>query len=270
MANRSVKTGPFVSNMSEALITTPHQPMDGWVSAHATHRGNVRQVNEDAVYGSPEKGLWAVADGMGGHEAGDYASSAIVEALAGIQPGADLPATVDLVEDALLSVNDALKAYATSTCRGKTVGSTVVAMMALDQLGVVLWAGDSRLYRLRQEHLEQITRDHNPIADLLESGAVTEAEAMSANTNIITRAVGGQGELHLDIVVFDIEPGDRYLLCSDGLYRELEAPELMHCMGQEVDAGVRSALETCLARTAHDNVSMVMLRPAAHTEEAGL
>ena len=268
MANRFAKTGRFGSNMSEALVTSPLQPMDGWVSAHVTHRGNVRQVNEDAVYGSPEKGLWAVADGMGGHEAGDYASSAIVEALATIEPGADLPATVDRVEDALLSVNDALKAYAKSTCRGETVGSTVVAMMALERLGVVLWAGDSRLYRLRHEALEQITRDHNPIADLLDAGAVTEAEAMNANTNIITRAVGGQGDLHLDIVVFDIEPDDRFLLCSDGLYRELEAPELMQCMRQAVDAGVRSALETCLARAAHDNVSLVMLHPAAHVNEA--
>ncbi len=247
--------------MSEAIAATQASRPYRWVSAHATHKGNVRKVNEDAVLACPERGLWAVADGMGGHEAGDYASAAIVDALARVEAPGDLAARVDAVEDTLLDVNDALRRYAKARFNGETVGSTVVAMMTLDTLGVVLWAGDSRLYRLRAGELEQITRDHNPIADLLDAGAVSEEEAMNANTNIVTRAVGGQGPLHLDIVVFDVEPNDRFVLCTDGLYRELAGDELAACLRLDVSAASERALRSCLAGAAQDNVSFVFAHP---------
>jgi protein phosphatase len=233
-----------------------------WHSAEETHRGKRRKNNEDAVLSRPEAGLWAVADGMGGHHAGDVASAAIADALNGLPLNGSLAEAVDAVEDALLMVNNQLRLHARNECLGSTIGSTVVAMVSRGRVGVVLWAGDSRLYRLRGSRLEQITRDHNPISDLLDSGAVTEADAVAADTNIITRAVGGQPELYLDVAIFDVDPRDTYLLCSDGLYRELERSELADEMRADgLEEIAQGLLERCLAGAARDNVSLVIARP---------
>ncbi len=236
--------------------------MEGsWTSAQQTHRGKRRRHNEDAVLSRSGDRLWAVADGMGGHQAGEVASQAITAALAGVRLQGPLSTQVDAVEDVLLSVNDELRLHARSRGEGTTIGSTVVVMIAGEDTGVVLWAGDSRLYRLRHGRLEQITRDHNPVSDLLDSGAVTEREALAADTNIITRAVGGQPRLFLDIAVFDIMPGDTYLLCSDGLYRELQRDFMAETLaGGPLDGAADALLARCLEGAASDNISLVLAR----------
>ena len=234
---------------------------DHWQSACDTHPGNRRKTNEDAVLARPELSLWAVADGMGGHAAGDVASHAIASALATLQPRATLTEMVDQVDDALCTVNQQLRSHAQTICRGRTIGSTVVAMLARDHVGVVLWAGDSRLYRLRDGDLAQVTRDHNPIAELLDDGVITAQTALARETNIVTRAVGGHGQLFLDVAVFDIRPGDTFLLCSDGLYRELEHREIGEALGAE-DVGmcVTQLMAESLARDARDNISVIVSR----------
>ncbi len=233
-----------------------------WKSAEETHRGKRRKNNEDAVLSRPEAGLWAVADGMGGHHAGDVASLAIAQALAEVTLNGSLADGVDLVEDKLLEVNASLRLHTHVEYQDGTVGSTVVTMLSRENIGAVLWAGDSRLYRLRGVTLEQITRDHNPISDLLDSGAVSEADALAADTNIITRAVGSQPELFLDVAVFDVEAQDTYLLCTDGLYRELDPDELIEGLeGDEVATSAQNLLEKCLAGAARDNISLVIARP---------
>jgi protein phosphatase len=235
-----------------------------WKSVEQTHPGKRRRCNEDAVLARPDVGLWAVADGMGGHQAGDVASQAIADALRRVRLSGELSADVDRIEDALVAVNDELRLHARTQCQGGTVGSTVVTMLVRGPVGVALWAGDSRLYRSRHGRLEQITRDHNPICDLLDSGAVSEAEALAADTNIITRAVGGQADLNLDVIIFDVQDGDTYLLCSDGLYRELEFQDLQYELGGEALEDVASSLlDKCLAGPARDNVSLVLAR---HTQ----
>jgi len=248
--------------MSEAQLLAPALT---FVSAHRTHRGNVRRLNEDAVLDRPEAGLWMVADGMGGHEAGDYASRAIAQALRTIEFGSQqkLVDRIDEVEDVLLQVNTALQDYGKTRFAGATVGSTVVIFVATGDHGVAMWAGDSRLYRLRSGRLEQVTRDHNPLSDLLDVGDVTEAEALTTDTNVITRAVGGHGPLHLDLVVFDLEPGDRFLLCSDGLYRELVQADVEARLGGELEAVAEQLLRTCLNGVAQDNVSLVVVSALA-------
>ena len=127
-------------------------------------------------------------------------------------------------------------------------------------VGVVLWAGDSRLYRLRDRHVQLITRDHNPIADLLDTGGVTEDQAIHADTHIVTRAVGGQLDLHLDVGIFDVAPGDTLMLCSDGLYRELSTEQISQALCLEVDDAVDTMLDRVLAGEARDNVSVVVTR----------
>ena len=233
-----------------------------WQSAELTHRGKRRKNNEDSVLSRPESGLWAVADGMGGHMAGDVASQAITDSLRGLKLRGSLPDAVDAVEDTLVTINDKLRLHARTECQGGTVGSTVVTLIARDEVGVALWAGDSRLYRYRAGRLEQVTRDHNPVSDLLDSGTVSEADAQTTDTNIITRAVGGQPELNLDVAVFDVGPDDTYLLCSDGLYREVDDAALLNQLQgnglQEVADGL---LQMCLDGAARDNVSLVLARP---------
>ena len=230
-----------------------------WQSAAQSHRGNRRKNNEDSVLCRPDVPLWAVADGMGGHMAGDVASQAITDALAKLSLQGPLADNVDLVEDTLLSVNDELRLHARTQCQGGTVGSTVVTVLADDEVGVVLWAGDSRLYRLRKGRLEQVTRDHNPVSDLLDSGVVSEADALAADTNIITRAVGGQACLNLDVAVFDLETDDILLLCSDGLYREIDESSLVDALEDvEPDLAAERLISKCLAGDARDNVSLVV------------
>jgi serine/threonine protein phosphatase PrpC len=234
---------------------------DHWQTACDTHPGNRRKTNEDAVLARPELHLWAVADGMGGHTAGDLASHSIASALASLQPRTSLTEMVDQVDDALCAVNLELRNHAQTICRGRTIGSTVVAMLARDHVGVVLWAGDSRLYRLRDGNLVQVTRDHNPIAELLDDGVITAQTAGARETNIVTRAVGGHGQLFLDVAVFDVRAGDTFLLCSDGLYRELEHREIGDLLGAEdVEVCVAQLMAESLARDARDNISVVVSR----------
>ncbi len=232
-----------------------------WACASHTHAGKKRGANEDALLCLAERGLWAVADGMGGHAAGDRASQAVVTALAQLRPRTTLADSVDQVDDLLALVNAELRAQAKDGFEGRTPGSTVVAMLAREQAGVALWAGDSRLYRLRGSALAQITRDHNPLADLLEDGLISEQAALTADTNVITRAVGAQPVLHLDLVLFDIAPWDTFLLCSDGLYRELDHAALASALAaDDVEQAADRLLREALEQGARDNVSLVVAR----------
>ena len=197
---------------------------------------------------------------------GDYASNAITEALSRIALTSSLSESVDRIEDQLVDVNAHLREHAREHCEGGTIGSTVVVFLARGKVGVALWAGDSRLYRMRDGRVEQITRDHNPVADLLETGAVTEEEALNTDTHIVTRAVGGQRDLHLDVAVFDLQPSDTVLLCSDGLYREVSPEFMKDALAADVDAAAQRLMETCLSGAARDNVSLVV----AHAEGAGV
>ncbi len=241
-----------------------------WVAAAQTHCGKRRKKNEDAVLARSEAGLWVVADGMGGHALGDFASQSICDALAKMPIEGSLADRVDGIEAEILTVNDALRAHARVHCDGATIGSTVVALVADTQVGIALWAGDSRLYRYRLGRLEQVTRDHNPSFELFESGAMSEAELLATDSNVITRAVGSQQELHLDIAVFDVEPHDTFLLCSDGLYREVALDDIHQCLsGSSPQLMADRLLELALASPARDNVSIVVahLSPDACSHE---
>ncbi len=184
-----------------------------------TDVGLVRKLNEDAIVARPEIGLWAVADGMGGHEAGDLASQTIVAQLQRLSdrlgPGELLKAARGAVQDAHANLR------AESDRRGGAMlGSTVVVLILTGGHFACLWAGDSRLYMLRNGQLEMITTDHSLVADLVASGDLTWAEAEKhPQANVITRAVGAVEHLELDKRHGEIQPGDRFLICSDGLSR---------------------------------------------------
>ena len=234
-----------------------------FAAACDTHPGNRRPRNEDAVLSLSASGFWLVADGMGGHQAGDYASEAIVQALAEVTLTNNLEDCVDAIEDRLIDVNDHLRKHAKTFCDGRTIGSTVVLTVVREGVGIALWAGDSRLYRLRDSVLEMITRDHNPMSDMFEAGQVSEEEAFCSDSHVITRAVGGQTELHLDVAIFDVQPDDTLLLCSDGLYREVEPEGCIETLHGDVTEAVKTLMERCLDGEARDNVSVVVARAMA-------
>lgn len=239
--------------------------MADWRYCALTDRGIKRKHNEDAVVAVPAIGLWAVADGMGGHEAGDVASTMVTAALAKVSRPDNFSVFVDQVEDALNAVNQTLRDHSSREFEGRVMGATVVVMLATEGYGACLWAGDSRLYRLRGDDLEQISRDHSQVQRLVDAGLLSEDEAEHhPNANVITRAVGGSSHLVVDVVMFDIVPGDRFLLCSDGLYNEVPRDGIRDTlMAGTVDAAAQSLIDGAIAAGARDNVSVVVVSAEA-------
>jgi len=238
-----------------------------WRYCALTDTGVRRKHNEDAIMAAPVTGLWAVADGMGGHEAGDLASGMIVEALSSLPRPDNFSLFVDAVEQALQDVNSRIRAHADQAFEGRMMGSTVVALLLAEGYGACVWAGDSRLYRWRDQQLEQLSRDHSQVQRLLDAGVISEEEAEShPNANVITRAVGGAAQLVVDVAMLDVAPGDRFLLCSDGLYNELDRTALARGLQQpDVETAAQSLLQAALQAGARDNVSVIVVEA---TDEA--
>ncbi|MDZ4301918.1 MAG: protein phosphatase 2C domain-containing protein [Pseudomonas sp.] len=230
-------------------------------SASKSHVGMVRQVNEDACLDLPENRLWVVADGMGGHAAGDYVSSLIVDSLRGLPVGRSLDEYTAALRTELTRVNAAVREETAN--RGVTMmGSTVVVLAARGLRGVCLWAGDSRLHRLRDGELERISRDHSYVQDLQDSGLLSEADArVHPRANIVTRAIGVEAQLELSVVDLLIAPGDSYLLCSDGLNKTVEDHEIRDVLSHaEPDEIARSLVHLGLNRGAPDNITTLVVK----------
>lgn len=234
-----------------------------WTSASATDVGAKRKINEDALLDRPELGLWVVADGMGGHAAGDVASNAVIHPLQQIERDATLPDFVDAVETAFMTVNQQLRDYARDQLGGRTVGSTVVSLILSQRAGVCLWAGDSRLYRLRGGQLTRLSRDHSAVQEMVEAGVITQAEAdRHPKSNVITRAVGGAETLYVDSAVFSPEAGDTYLLCSDGLYNEVAQDSIRRKLVLPAEEAIRKLIDEALDNGGRDNISLVIVHVA--------
>lgn len=234
-----------------------------WTSASATDVGAKRKINEDALLARPELGLWVVADGMGGHAAGDVASNAVIHPLQQIERDTDLPDFVDAVEAAFMTVNQQLRDYARDELGGRTVGSTVVSLILSQRVGVCLWAGDSRLYRLRNGQLTRLSRDHSAVQEMVEAGAITQAEAdRHPKSNVITRAVGGAETLCVDASVFSPEAGDAYLLCSDGLYNEVAEDSIRRKLSLPAEEAISKLVDEALDNGGRDNISLVIVQVA--------
>ncbi|MFS2158170.1 PP2C family serine/threonine-protein phosphatase [Pseudomonas sp. Pseusp122] len=230
-------------------------------SASYSHVGMVRQINEDACLELPRDGLWVVADGMGGHAAGDYVSSLIVDTLRGIAPGSTLDIYVSALRSRLEEVNTAVRDE--TRYRGVSLmGSTVVLLAVREDQGICLWAGDSRLYRLREGVLESISRDHSYVQDLQDSGLLSEAQArVHPRANIVTRAIGVEDQLQLSIAALQILPGDSYLLCSDGLNKTAEDHEIRDVLCHaDPYTVVRSLVHLGLTRGAPDNITAIVVK----------
>jgi protein phosphatase len=220
-----------------------------------------RKLNEDACLELSTRAIWAVADGMGGHAAGDYASHSIVEALATLPEPVSLSDAVSAIQQCLQGVNDRLTREARKR-REKVIGSTAVVLQAFGPHAVIVWAGDSRAYRFRQDRLQQLTCDHSQVEELVAQGLITRQQAQRyPGSNVITRAVGVMDPLELDTEMIDIHEDDIFLLCSDGLYNEVSDSEIREALSAgDCQYSCRVLVERALARGARDNVTVVVVR----------
>ncbi|HVF15835.1 MAG TPA: PP2C family serine/threonine-protein phosphatase [Steroidobacteraceae bacterium] len=226
-----------------------------YVSAGITETGRVRASNQDAFIDQPKEGLWAVADGMGGHRDGDVASRMVCEGMQSFEPAGSLEDCVDELRQRMSQVNAALYAAAIRPIDPVQSGSTVVMFVARRTSCAVLWAGDSRAYRLRDRKLVQMTTDHTWASELqLDEDSAEESD------HAITRAVGGDEVLLLDVRRDRVRLGDRYLLCSDGLTRELTTSTIASLLAQgDVKQASKALIDATLANGARDNVTVVVV-----------
>jgi serine/threonine protein phosphatase Stp1 len=224
-----------------------------------THVGCVRKVNEDSILVLPDQQIWVVADGMGGHEAGDYASRVVVDSIALLPDGIEAGDKVRAVREALQGAHRLISAEGRD--RGGTIGATVVAFFIANGHFGALWAGDSRLYRLRDGQIDLLTTDHSVVAALVESGQMTWDEAEHhPQSNAITRAVGVGEELELDKIRGEVSPGDRFLLCSDGLNKYATIAQIGRAMqGVPIEIVSDLLVQMALDGGGADNISVIVV-----------
>ncbi len=230
-------------------------------SVACTHVGLVRKHNEDSFLDRPDIGLWAVADGMGGMTAGEVASQAIVAALGGIAGPLDAIALTAEIRDRVASVNRNLLELAEARGPGTVIGSTLAGLVVRCGHFACFWAGDSRVYRLRAGELDQLTRDHSLVQDMVDAGLLRPEDAeRHPHANVVQRAVGVDDDLVLDWVHARIVPGDVFLICTDGLTRMVGPEELEQVLATGGIAQTAPALiDLALARGARDNVTVVLV-----------
>ena len=224
-----------------------------------TDPGKVRELNEDSFLLRPEIGLWVVADGMGGHDAGDFASKTLVEALSSVEKQSTAPALLGELETQVISANEVLRSTAQAKGGRAVIGSTIVALIVFDDAYACVWSGDSRIYRVRDGAIEQISRDHTEAQELIDRGTLTPDEARRwPRRNVITRAIGVFDQPELEMVQGRLEDGDLFILCSDGLTEHVEDHEIAQMAHYRPLSKVCEELvDLTLKRGAKDNVTVV-------------
>jgi serine/threonine-protein phosphatase Stp1 len=235
-----------------------------WRSAAQTHPGKVRARNEDAFLDCPRQGLWAVADGMGGHQGGDIASQLIVASLADVPPQDDFDERLKALRQCLHWVNRRLGQELTLSAGrpDSVIGSTVVALLLQDDRAACVWAGDSRCYLWRGQRLYLLSKDHSLQQQLVDEQQMSleDAQAHPA-ARALTRAVGASEQLALDVLELRVYPGDAFLLCSDGLYQGLSRDALGDALSLAApQVALARLFDSALRGEAKDNLTAVVIR----------
>jgi serine/threonine protein phosphatase Stp1 len=230
-----------------------------WHSAGRTQRGKRRARNEDAFLDCPQSGCWAVADGMGGHRAGDVASQSVIASLAELPVQGTLDQRVEALRRCLQQLDRRL---GLEGLHG-TIGSTVVALLLEGHRAVCVWAGDSRCYLWRARCLYQLSRDHSLLERLMAEQPLSREQAQAhPDARALTRAVGGQAPLSLEVLELDTRPGDVFLLCSDGLYQALSHRELGGALSEgTAQQRVERLFALALRGPAPDDLTAVVVLP---------
>ena len=226
-------------------------------TCHGTHIGHIRRINEDALFVNEAEGLWLVADGIGGHGDGDKASAAVVEQVESYCRGSSVEECLADMKARLLRAHQACKNIA-----GVGMPSTTVAALIIFQSkAILIWAGDSRIYRLRGNELTVLTTDHN-LAQAQYRRAELSCDAAQGlpSANVLTRAVGVHQDLHLDADITEIEADDRFLVCTDGLYKELMLTRIQSMLGVPFGEHILAALfDEALQKGGRDNITGIVV-----------
>ena len=231
-----------------------------WLSHGQSDVGRVRKVNEDALLIREDCGLWLVADGMGGHEGGDYASQAVVDVFSDMQPPSSLAQLAASLQFNLDAANKQIIDYAESYTKQGTMGTTVVALVVYGSNYYCYWCGDSRAYLLRGGVLTQLTKDHSVVQDMVDSGELLPEDAEDhPSANQITNALGIQEPLELERVQGQLHDSDVFLICSDGLFREMKPSEIELVLKTNPKNAVETLINTSLERGARDNTTLIVI-----------
>lgn len=245
--------------------------------ASQSDAGRVRSHNEDSIVCEPAIGLVVLADGMGGYNAGEVASGIAVTLMASgmkdvlrridpgrLDAGSGERFGVRMLRDQVIAVNDAIFNAAHSRSEYEGMGTTLVAALFYDDRVSVAHLGDSRMYRLRGEKLELLTHDHSLLQEQLDSGMVTLEEArVSQHKNIVTRALGVEARVDVEIGSFDVMPDDIYVLCSDGLNDMLEDEEIrfaVHTLRSNLKLAASQLIELANDNGGRDNISVILVK----------
>jgi protein phosphatase len=239
-----------------------------------TDVGRKRKSNEDAFFMDDELGLYVVGDGMGGHAAGEIASSEAVDTVYGmVKSGVgklkplvepvneeDARGACRLMESSIQAATYMVFSLAEMD-RGKSgMGTTLSALLVLGDFAVTAQVGDSRIYRVRGDTVEQLTEDHTLIAWQLKQGLITPHEAKrSPHRNVITRAVGNRDYVQVDTGLVRLESGDRFLLCSDGLHGYLRDGDIPEIVARGGAAAVRGFIDLANSRGGKDNITAILV-----------
>jgi serine/threonine protein phosphatase PrpC len=235
-----------------------------YMAAAVSDRGRKRPSNEDAFGFSVEHGVYVVCDGMGGAAAGEIASSLAVDEMMKLLSGRAARGTLaEEAEQAICAANQAIFTRSQRNHKLSGMGTTLVALVAQERRVRLLNVGDSRGYRLRNGRLEQITQDHSLVEEQVRAGRMTQAEAQrSPLRNVITRALGTQSQVTPDVFELESEPGDLFLLCTDGLTRELSDAliESILCIDLPLDELCARLVRAANKAGGHDNVTCLLVR----------
>ncbi|WP_116087309.1 PP2C family serine/threonine-protein phosphatase [Tropicimonas sp. IMCC34011] len=231
-----------------------------------SHTGLARDHNEDRFLAEPASGLWLVADGMGGHEGGEFASGAIVDHLSSVGRPTSAPDLQARFVERIARANEQIVHRAEE--KGATIGSTVVALLAYEQHFACVWSGDSRIYQIREGQLAQLSRDHTEANELLDRGAITAAEAENwPRKNVITRAIGVGAEVNLDHRYGTLRNRDTFVLCSDGLTAHVGDSEILDIARKnQPQTACEMLLDLTMQRGATDNTTVLVIRAFDKTE----
>lgn len=241
-----------------------------FVTGAATDVGRVRKLNEDAHVVRPDRGMWCVADGMGGHDGGQLASSIVADALARTPAGRNV---AELLNDCATLIGEAnRRIFEIAEDRGATIGTTVAILVAHGREFACVWAGDSRIYQIRDGRIRQVTRDHTEAQDLIDQGVLTIEEAARwPRRNVITRAIGVEPEAELEVRRGDLGSNDMFVLCSDGLTGHVSDDEILRAaLSHPPNVAAQALVALTLTRGARDNVTVVVVRNARRSATVGL
>jgi protein phosphatase len=231
-----------------------------WTSASCSHAGRVREVNEDACLEQPGRGAWAVADGMGGHALGEFASRLAIRSLTDLPSPQTLEHHVAQAQERLQGANRRLRDEAARR-DVPLIGTTIAALLVWQRQCACLWAGDSRVYLYRSGRLGQLTRDHSEVEAVRSRGRPGEDTLHLPASNVITRALGAEDTIEIDCVTHAVLDGDIFLLCTDGLTNEVaEAAIGQALLPGNCGQAAQELLDLALEHGGRDNISAVVVR----------